>query len=155
MPDQCEANNPGPETGRRDSKPRRRWFQFGLGTMFLAVTACAIAAYWLHLRAAREQARSEWDRTYSAFQTYAATAKDACEASLRLFRAEAAVPFADRRKAAASHLERVEQVRNFAYGPASEWMMGVSDEPSLAEAKARKAEIDAYDEAARMAADAR
>lgn len=134
----------------------RRWFRFSLRTMFVVLTLAAVAAFWLHHLAVRQRAREECDRTFASWDAAVVTSEQACEASLRCFNAEVAVPFADRRKAAASHLARVQRVKVRDYGPYSEWLMGVRNETDLAEAKARKAKIEAYcREAERMVADFR
>jgi hypothetical protein len=138
------------------ARPRRGWFRFSLLTLFVVVTVCSAGGYWLACRANLERAQRDYEHREQALMRLIGTPAEACESSLRLFHAEARTPFADRRKAAGSHLERVENIREIAYGPFSEWLMGVSDEASLAEAQARKAEIDRYyDEARRIASGAR
>jgi hypothetical protein len=58
--------------------------------------------------------------------------------------AETAVPFTNKHAAATRHLERVELIYLKAYGPQSEWLMGVGDQKGADEAYARKAEIEKY-----------
>jgi hypothetical protein len=79
------------------------------------------------------------------------TAEEACEASLRCFRAEIAVPFADRGVAAASHLERIERVRFIAN---LEPFQGAADDAAWARVEAYLAKIDGYyAEAQRLASE--
>jgi hypothetical protein len=133
---------------------RRRWFRFSLRTMFVAVAILGTAGYWAARQAAFARAQHNYEYAYGAWQAEAILTEEVCKASLHLYNTEVAVPFADRGKAAASHLERMKWVVELAYGDNSEWLMGVSDDASLAEARARKAKIeDYYAEAKRMVAD--
>ncbi len=133
--------------------PKRRWFRFSLQTLFIVVAILGTAGYWLARQTAFERARHNYEYSYAAWNAEALAAVEVCKASLRLFEAETAVPFANRKKAADAHLARVEGIRALAYGDLSEWLMGVSDDASLAAAQARKQEVARYcEEAEQMAA---
>jgi len=136
-----------------DKRPRRRWYQFRLATVFLAVAILSIGGFWLNRWFVRERAREAWQMVGSDF---GADSIDACEVSLRLYRADAALPFVDRDRAAAEHLARVERIWNMHYGPTGEWMMGVADDESLAAAVGIKQKVERYvADASKLTADAR
>jgi hypothetical protein len=83
--------------------PRRRW-SFGLRSMFVVVTICSTAGYWLVCRAAFQRQQQHYESIAASWQAEMTPPADVCEASLQLFRTEAAMPLADRRRAAESHL---------------------------------------------------
>lgn len=132
---------------------RRRW-TFTLRTLFVVVAICGTAGYWLACHVACQRAQRNYELVYSYWQAELVPAVNLCEESRRLCWAEARVPFADRHRAAAEHLERMENVWLSAYGLASEWMMGVRDDADLAGTKKRRSEIErCYHEAQRLAAE--
>jgi hypothetical protein len=129
---------------------------FSLRTMFVVVTICGAACYWIACYTELQRAQRTYKLVHAEWTSEMRGAIDVCNASLQLFRAEVGVPFSNRHRAAASHLGRIAPIREAAYGPASEWLMGVAGEASLAEADSRKAEIDrCFNEAQRMASEAR
>jgi len=130
--------------------PKRRWFRYAI----LAVAVVAVGAFAvLGFRFAElGRARYECDRLFAAWQSGLATAADACQASHRRLLAETAIPFADRNSSAGAHLERIERIWLITYGSNSEWRMGVKDEAGLAEAEARKAEVERYYQEAKQLA---
>ena len=99
--------------------------------------------YWGFRHYAYEQALYEYEAGYAGWEAQTVTTADVCERSLRLFRADAAVPFTSKRRAASEHLKRVEHVLMVDYGPSSEWLMGASTPKwrDYAYAKGRNREV--------------
>jgi hypothetical protein len=112
--------------------------------MFVAMAIFGTVGYWIACQTAYTRAKQEYDRTYAAWRAETLPTVDACNSSLRLYRAEIAVPFADRRQAAESHLARVERIYEIVYGPWSEWNMGIANDADLARELARKRELEDY-----------
>ncbi len=132
----------------------RRWLRYSLRTLVVVLTLGGTVGYWLACKADVWRQQREYERLNARWEAELASADEVCEASLRLCRAESAVPFADRHRAASAHLSRVEKVWASRYGPLGEWLQGVGTDAELKEAQAGKAVIDGYvDQAKRMASE--
>ena len=132
--------------------PRRRWcwFAFSLRTLLVVVTllgTVGYVAYGFVRQAMARKADAVFQDTARAWDADTVTTREAFEASVQLLDAELKVPLADRGKARAAHLQRIETIkRKFdALGVAG---MHGDDWPGL------QSEVDAYyAEAKRMASE--
>jgi uncharacterized membrane protein len=106
-----------------------RRFRFSLWAMIVVLALAGTVGYWGFRHYAYEQALYEYEAGYAGWQAQTVTTADVCERSLRLFRAEAAVPFANRSAAAKANLDRVEKIRKVVYHIASIGMFGGTDSP--------------------------
>lgn len=129
------------------SAANRRWFRWSLRTMFVAVALCGTGVYWMAALAASERARHAYERAHASYEAELTSMPDVCRASLALFQAQEAVPFANRNAAALAHLQRIEQLHVRAVeGPA--WDYDIGD--------AARAEVASfYSEAQRLASESR
>ena len=132
--------------------PTKHRLRYSLRTLFVVVALVAVSLYWPVRVQQAHRAREAYVMAQLLRDCEMNTNEDLCEASLKRYRAECAVPFADHDEAAAAHFERIARAWNISYGPASDWRMGISGTADLAEAIAKRDKIRAYyDEAARMA----
>ncbi len=132
--------------------PRSRRFQFGLGTLLIAISVTAVGLYWPVRVQQAHRARERYEMLRTDLELEQVTTAEVCQASLDVYRAEIRVPFADHLRAADDHFDRLEKLWQRAYGPASEWLMGVANDAERAEAEARMEKVRRYyEDAARMA----
>jgi hypothetical protein len=90
---------------------RRRWFRFSLRTLLVVVAICGTVGFWVARQIASQRASRAYETAYAKWDAEMITTAGLCRASLELYHAQAAVPFANRQKAAAAHLARVDAVR--------------------------------------------
>ena len=96
--------------------PRRRccWFAFSLRTLFVVVTLLGTVGYLAYgfvRQAFARKADEMFQGMARAFDADTVTLRDVCEASVQLLDAELKVPLADRGKARAAHLQRIETIK--------------------------------------------
>jgi hypothetical protein len=120
--------------------------------MLVIIAAAAVGLYWPLRVHQATRARVAYNEARSLWESDQITTGEICDAAVKLHRAQIAVPFADHHKAANDHFHRIEKVWNTAYGPFSEWRMGVATEQDFVEAKAKRDRVKAYyTDAARLA----
>ena len=85
----------------------KRMFQFSVATLLAIVTACAFGAHWYAAKRRFEAAQLDLGRAAYG-EGAVTTVEDVYDASVRLLRAEQAVPFSDGRNACKRHLRLME-----------------------------------------------
>ncbi len=128
-----------------DARPTHRWFHFSLRRLLVvvltvaAVALCSFAVVYIKRDMARANAQQQYEDAYWAWFEGSVSARDVCEASLDLFRAQSAMPFEDQQRTALLHMMRIDDIQQRVYVTTGLNLFGGTD----ATRKARN-EVDGY-----------